>query len=108
MTDDFDASTHFEQSLGVTVLHETPQELVFEVVPVLRDYLNTTPIHASQIITETADGRIEMRLCVQQTFELFQQILGFGDEIRVVHPPELKQAIAYKLSSALKHYNEDC
>ncbi|MGB1076305.1 MAG: helix-turn-helix transcriptional regulator [Flavobacteriales bacterium] len=106
--DDFDASAHFDQSLGVTVLDESPLELVFEVAPVLRDYLHTTPIHTSQTITESADGRIEMRLRVQQTFELFQQILGFGDEIRVIHPPELKQAIAQKLSSALKQYAQDC
>ena len=101
----FDPSAHFESSLGVTVLETEAEDCVFRILPVLKNYLETTPIHPSQRIVEKPDGIIELHLKVQQTFELTQMILGYGDEIEVIAPKSLREQIQAKLRATLAKYD---
>lgn len=102
----FDRATFFRDSIGVTVLTGAVEDLVFHIHPVLKSYLETTPIHASQRIFEHPDGIIELRLRTHQTFELTQLILGYGSEIQVIQPESLRQKIASQIRETLRFYEK--
>ena len=102
----FDRATFFRDSIGVTVLMGAVEDLVFHIHPVLKSYLETTPIHASQRIFEHPDGIIELRLRTHQTFELTQLILGYGPEIQVIQPESLRQKIASQIRETLRFYEK--
>ena len=49
--------------------------------------------HASQECAPEKDGRLRMTLKVAATAEVVGWILSFGDGVRVIGPPELRQAV---------------
>lgn len=101
----FDPIAHFENSIGVTVLNQEAVDCVFHIQPVLKNYLETTPVHPSQRIAAMPNGLFELRLRVQLTFELIQMILGYGAEIQVIQPEELRNQIQANLRETLAKYD---
>lgn len=101
----FDPAAHFANSLGVIVLDANAEDCLFHINRVLTNYLKTTPMHPSQRIVERPDGVIELHLHVQLTFELTQMILGYGNEIEVVAPPQLRSEVQQKLRATLAQYD---
>ena len=49
--------------------------------------------HASQVMEERADGRLQMTLTVCNDYALRAWILGFGPDVRVVSPVALAATI---------------
>jgi predicted DNA-binding transcriptional regulator YafY len=55
-------------------------------------------------LTWLPDGRLEPRFPIGDHRELLLDILRYGDEVEVIAPPELRQAVIEKLSTALASY----
>ncbi len=97
--------THFQDVLGVTVnIGEEPKEVKLFIDYRNAPYVLTKPLHPSQKLLEQSAHGITISLRVQHNFELEREILGFGDSIQVLEPPELKRRVKVKLQNALDQY----
>jgi proteasome accessory factor B len=55
------------------------------------DRVLETNWHPSQVVEKRADGKVRVRLTVASTVEIRHWILGWGDEVEVVKPLELRE-----------------
>jgi proteasome accessory factor B len=60
--------------------------------------------HRSQQITELPDGGVEMTLTVAGIVEIRPWILGWGDAVEVLEPPELREVVAGAVRRAAARY----
>lgn len=65
-------------------------------------YIVSKPIHGSQKIVSTQDGLIALDIIPNR--ELESIILSFGDDVEVVEPESLRNAIAQKIRNLLSKY----
>jgi len=92
----------FPHSLGV---HTGPPERVeIRFSPAVAGYVGARRWHASQRVTNDADGYVMMTLDVCVDRALQSWILGFGASARVVAPPSLVRQIARQVREAAGQY----
>jgi predicted DNA-binding transcriptional regulator YafY len=103
---DFTLPTFFHDVIGVTVNQNGQTEKVLlQVSNETAPYIITKPLHHSQQIVETLPKGVVFSLNVQLNFELEREILGFGNQIKVIEPERLKRRIKEVLGQALDLYN---
>ena len=61
--------------------------------------------HRSQRITDLPDGGLEMELAVAGIVEIRPWILGWGDAVEVLAPPELRDVVAQAVTRAAARYS---
>jgi len=102
---EIDGDTYYKHVIGVTVSsHHRPQTVQFWVDKYNAPYILTKPFHQSQTVIEQNENGTTFSIKVQPNFELERLILGFGDSIKVLSPPTLKERIAKKLERAVARY----
>lgn len=97
---DTDWEDYFLELVGVTrpegvVLQEINLKFSPEVAP----YVITKPIHPSQKHKNDTTG-LDVKIKVIPNFELERLILSFGEQVKVVSPPDFKERISQRLRSA--------
>jgi proteasome accessory factor B len=92
----------FAHSLGV---HQGPPERI-EILfdPQIARYVKERIWHASQEITEQADGGVRLRMNVSNDWSLRSWILGFGRLARVLSPASLGRQILAEMREASNAY----
>ena len=60
--------------------------------------------HRSQKLTDLPDGGVEMELAVAGIVEVRPWILGWGDAVEVLEPPELREVVATAVRKAAARY----
>lgn len=103
----FDVNIYFNDVLGVTKMPtQQPQLIVLKIVKEHAPYVITKPIHSSQkILKEEEDGTI-FSIEVIWNFELEREILGFGEQIKVLSPRRLSGKIISRMKNTLASYQE--
>ncbi len=93
---DFD--TYFNECIGVTRSEkDRPQKIILKFNIRNAPYVLTKPLHhTQQVINEDENGLI-VRIDVIPNFELEREILGFGENIEVLGPRNLKKAINQRI-----------
>lgn len=104
---DFDVTSFFSDVIGVSkVPGQKPINVVLKIVREHAPYITTKPIHPSQkILKEEKDGTI-FSLDVIWNFELEREILGFGEQIKVLAPKRLAGKIISRLKKSAMQYQE--
>jgi predicted DNA-binding transcriptional regulator YafY len=103
-----DFKEYFEDSIGVTITHEAPVEILLQVRVRRYPYIKTKPLHGSQ--TELSNhpannaGHQVIKLIVQINKELITLLLSFANDITVLEPESLKETIKNKIESTLRNY----
>jgi predicted DNA-binding transcriptional regulator YafY len=102
---EFDVSTYFNDVIGVSKMpNQTPQLIVMKIIKEHAPYIITKPLHASQkILKEDVDGTI-FSIEVIWNFELEREILGFGEQIKILSPKRLSGKIQSRLKQTLQKY----
>ncbi len=105
-----DLPGYFRNVIGVTVnAGQEPMEVRLFVNRDTAPYVLTKPIHPSQQVVETLGNGIVISLLVQHNYELEREILGFGDRVQVLSPPQLRRCIREALHDAMDQYQyESC
>ena len=71
-------------------------------------YVETKPLHSSQqIIDKNNDGSIMIRLDVVLNFEPEREILGFGENIEVIAPRNLRDRIKRRVHKNMQQYTKE-
>lgn len=98
----FDVSTYFHDAIGVTKMpNQKPQLIVMKIVKEHAPYIITKPLHASQaILREDDDGTI-FSIQVIWNFELERELLGFGEQLKILSPKRLVGKIQSRMKQAI-------
>lgn len=65
------------------------------------------PEQSGQTITPAADGSLEMVLKVEAVDRIVHWVLGFGDQVEVIEPEELKTAVCDWANRIIRRYAAD-
>ena len=79
-----------------------PAKVLLYVTRKHASYVKTKPLHHAQRVVSEDHYGIAVSLDVQLNFELEKEILGFGDDIKVVAPKKLRRSIRKRLTGALE------
>ena len=103
----YDFEEYFKNVIGVTVYKDRqPEEVMLEVNKDLYPYVSSKPMHSSQsLVRFTENGNAIVSLFVIPNFELKQQILSYGNRMKVISPQQLQEDIKENLKENLKNYH---
>lgn len=106
--DDFD--DYFYDIVGVSFpTNRTIEKVVLKFSEHRYPYIIAKPIHGSQKILDKSMGTISLNIILNR--ELESLILSFGDDVEVIEPQRLRDAICAKIDNAHKKYlsvQKDC
>ncbi|GAC1616810.1 MAG: WYL domain-containing protein [Candidatus Dormibacteraceae bacterium] len=99
----FRASEHLGGSWGIWGPGDAAEiELIF--TPAVARRVQETVWHPSQELERMADGRVRLRLKVSSWLELRHWVLGWGEAVEVVGPPQLRESVRAAVSSLARLY----
>lgn len=99
---------YFEDMIGVSKDTRTePQKVKLWVSREQWPYIRTKPLHgATQRLVSMDEKGAIITIEVYLNYELEQQILSFGEKVKVLEPVELKNRIRERLAGAIVNYAE--
>ncbi len=96
---------YFEEMIGVTRPSNSKEtKVVLQVEDSLIPYIETKPLHVSQVVTKNEEGYNIVTLNLVINYELESQILSFGEKVKVLAPKELNKKIKERLIKSLNNY----
>ena len=103
--DDFDPAQFLAHSWGIWSSDTTPPvdvRLRFDAGVARR--VRETVWHRSQVLTDLPDGSVELAVRVAGIVEIRPWVLSWGDQVEVLAPPELREAVAGAVRGAAERY----
>ena len=99
---------YFDEMIGVSKDTRTePQKVLLWVSNASWPYVKTKPLHgATQRLVNMDETGAYITIEVYLNYELEQQILSFGENMKVLEPVELKERIKKRLGGAILNYVE--
>jgi len=102
---DFDPDRWLVHSWGIWSSDSTPPvEVRLRFEKGVAHRVRESIWHRSQRLIDLPDGRVEMRVTVAGIVEIRPWILGWGDGVEVLAPPQLRDAVAASLRGAVARY----
>ena len=103
----FEPETYFDDTIGVTKnVGARPQLVVMKIDRQNAPYVITKPIHPSQQLLKTEEDGMIFSIRVTWNFELEREILGFGEQIKVLSPRRLQNRIHQRVKRMMEMYVE--
>ena len=96
---------YFSDIIGVTNYKDAPVEKVhFVVHGKTVHYIDTKPIHESQVSHWNEDGSLDVKLKVKINYELKRLLLSYAADITILSPQSLVEEHKASLKKALEQY----
>jgi predicted DNA-binding transcriptional regulator YafY len=89
----FDARKYYENVIGISVLNEEPVEIHIAYTELQAQYVITQPLHHSQELVLEDKDRYVFKYFLVPNFEFYQQILGWGEEVEIIYPNDVRDKI---------------
>ena len=115
-----DTNTFFDDVVGITVYADKgPTEILIWASEHETDYIDTKPIHHSQVKIEDKNKIVELQatyhktdghfytIKCQQTYELEREFVSHFAELEVLCPIEVRESIIKKIKDMCRLYGED-
>jgi predicted DNA-binding transcriptional regulator YafY len=101
-----DVETLFRHSFGViNPTGETPSEVILHFKPEQGKYIKTYPLHPSQQILSDSPTGLRISLIVWETRDLLMEILSYGENVIVISPQSLREAVRSSAMLMANQYN---
>jgi len=100
-----DPNEIFRNMIGVWEEKEPLQEIILSFLPWRGNYLKSLKIHKSQEILIESDQEFRIKLLLKPNNELIDQILMYGDSVKVIEPEWLVNRIKSMLTNSLNRYH---
>lgn len=101
---EFNSSEYFRFAFGITVMDETPVEVIISFTPETGNYVRTLPIHHTQeIINDTAE-KFVIRLKVIPSYEFYSKIYSYGSSATIISPEHIKSRFQKTFEEAVRNY----
>lgn len=102
-----DVNKAFKNSFGiVSTLNEEPQRIVLEFDYQQGKYIKTLPLHASQKVISEDNKKIVISVELVPTYDFRQEILSYGNRVKVLEPESFIEDIKNELKSTLRKYRK--
>lgn len=92
-----------ERAFGI-IDDEQELDVVLRFSAAQASYIQERVWHLSQQLEAQADGSLILRFRASGRFEIVRWILGWGEEVEVVEPLDLRQEVALCLQEAARQY----
>ena len=102
---EFNPTAFFKYSIGISTSEHAPLLIRFKANEVATKYLETQPIHHSQLKIEEGEWST-FELNVYYSEELIRQFLSFGPELQVLEPESLKVEVKNRVQAVSKLYKD--
>ena len=97
----------FEYVVGLNYsAHSIKERVTLSVTPIQARYLKALPLHPSQYISKETDKEVFISLNVIPNYELTQQLMMLGENVKVIEPKWLADEMIELLKTALKRYKK--
>lgn len=93
---------HIAHAFGI--ISGPPDAIILAFHERVTAYIRERVWHPTQTFGTLPDGRLELRMFVAHTVELRTWVMGFGADVEVMGPPELRSMIADQLTQAAARY----
>lgn len=100
----FDRKKYFRHAYGITSYHAEPDEVLLSFNRKTADYIKALPLHHSQELVEEDERQCVFRMIVYPTRDLLMQLLSYGNEMKVLKPLSLRNAMKEILEKTLEQY----
>jgi len=101
----FDINNYFDDVIGVSkVPNQKPVLIVMKIIKEHAPYIITKPIHQSQKVLKEENSGTIFSIEVIWNFELEREILGFGEQIKILSPRRLASKIENRFKKSLQQY----
>lgn len=104
---EFSPDEYYRDIIGVTVNSNRLTNVHLFVDWQNAPYVLTKPLHHSQQLISKSEHGIEIVIKVIPNFELEREILGFGESMKVISPPKLRNLIQQRLLKTIHLYKEE-
>lgn len=99
----FDAEEYFRNSFGIVFSHGEVRKVTLRVTPRQAKYFRALPLHHTQ--TEMVHDRYSIfNYQLRLTPDLVQELAGYGPNVTVLAPPELRAMMIDNLKQSLENY----
>ena len=102
---EFNQDNYFKYSIGITSFEEEPKKIIFKVDKVGGKYLESQPVHESQLLIKKGKKRNTYQLNVLLSEELKRFFLSYGNQIEIIEPQELRNTIKNEIIELSEMYN---
>lgn len=106
MPKDFDADKYFNDSIGIIIGAEEAQYVEIKVDEGQQNYMRSLPIHHSQQEIEKNEDYSIFSFYVRPTFDFVQELLKYGENLKVLKPEWLSDHIKGIAQSIVENYNK--
>lgn len=104
MIENFDPITYFKHSFGISITDNIPEDVILSFSPLEGKYIKNQSIHATQKIIVDNDKELRISINVMVSYELQMQLLGYGDQVKVMKPASLAKTVKAMHQKALERY----
>jgi len=103
---DFDANEFFGSSWGIVVEGEAETIKLRITDKGLMRIMEETIWHPSQVLERQKDGSMIVTFRVADTVDLYSWIMGWGEQVEVLEPKELREEVAETAENMVKLYEK--
>ncbi len=98
----------FKNIVGVSLRFNTPcQHIVFKAFSVIASYIETKPIHHSQMIVERHDEFTIFSLDLIPNYEFETIMMSYADNCEILEPLSLRKKLVIRANDILKYNIDD-
>ncbi len=97
-----DFEDYFADLMGVTQSEEPVETVVLQFTPNRFPYIVSKPLHPSQKIVSREAGQVS--IAVKPTKELYQCLLSFGADVRVLKPESVRAKMQTEIEKMMQQY----
>ncbi|MGM0944700.1 MAG: helix-turn-helix transcriptional regulator [Bacteroidota bacterium] len=102
---DFDIREYYDGVFGISNELDQPVEEVELIIGKLKtQYIKSMPFHSSQVVLSEGDDGVRVSLHVKINYDFVSEILSHGDEIIVLRPTKLKEAVLERAKNIVRGY----
>lgn len=103
--DDFDPQEKLRSAWGIWYTDKEPEEVVLKFSARVARRVKETTWHFDEQIECHADGSITWRARVDEWQEMLPWVLGWGSQVEVISPPQLKGFVIRHVRKMIQQYN---
>lgn len=101
---DFNPDHYFQHTVGITVTGKLPEIVRFKASTLASKYIESDPIHASQVKIKEGKKRNSFELRVMITEELIRLFLSYGSSVEIIEPETLRDELKHRILGMAENY----
>jgi len=101
---DFDPEAFFKHVYGISEPDGKAVKVVLSFTPHQGKYILTKPLHETQAIVKQTGKQLVISCEVVPNYEFIQQILSYGDQVKVVKPKAVVEKVKKMVKAMAARY----